>query len=207
MIAEIKAGPQFLSDGAPATLRGDKTGAAVFTAAHAQYLEPAYRGTIMEACTAAAGVAPGTALSTTPPIAIWNPPSSGKNIAILKTSMGYVSGTFGAGTMVYAVVPSQTTVPTTGTELVPQSTLIGAPRGVGRVFSGSTLAAVPTILRPAFTFGAILATSVFPPDVILDLVDGAIIVAPGTVFCMQGIATAGTTPLALLAFSYEEFFA
>jgi hypothetical protein len=204
MLSEIITGLFNRADGSVGAARASRTGCMVSTQGHGGFTEPGVRGTVMEVCTGVAGVAPGTALSTTPPMALWNPPASGKNLAILKSYMGYVSGTLGAGTVVYAVVSAQTTVPTTGTELVPQCSLIGAPRGVGRVFQGSTLAATPAILRPAFILGAFANTTASPPDPALDLVDGAIVVPPGAVLCLQGIAAAGTTPLILLSLIYEE---
>jgi hypothetical protein len=204
MLAELKTGLQVLADGAQSMLRGDRTGAAVMTQAHGNYAEPSRQGVLMTACNAVAGVAPGTALSTTPPICIWNPPSSGKLLSVLKTAVGYVSGTLGAGTIVYAVNPAQTTVPTTGTELVPLNELIGAPRGVGRAFTGSTIAAAGTILRPSYIMGAFLATSVIQPVDVIDVVDGSIMIAQGTCFIMQGVAAAGTTPLVILSVTWEE---
>lgn len=204
MINEILAGIFTRADGAQGVARGTRTGCTAVANGHGAYTEPASRGTIMEACNAVAGVAPGTALSTAPPLALWNPPSSGKNLAVLKSYMGFVSGTLGAGTIVYALVPSQTTVPTGGTELTPQCSLLGAPRGVGRAFTGSTLSATPTILRPAFVLGAFVNTAATAPDPALDLVDGAIVLPPGTVLCMQGVAAAGTSPLVLLSLIYEE---
>lgn len=205
MITEIKAGLNTMADGAVSTARASRTGCQVITNGHGSFTEAASRGMIMEACNAVAGVAPGTALSTTPPLTLWNPPSSGKNLAILKSYMGFISGTLGAGSLVYAVVPSQVTVPSGGAELTPQCSNIGFPRGVGRVFSGSTLSAVPTIMRPAFILGAFVNTTAVPPDPALDLVDGAIVIPPGAALCLQGIAAAGTSPLVLLSLIYEEF--
>jgi hypothetical protein len=204
MLAELRAGMISLADGAINVLRGDKTGAVVMTQAHGNYCEPSTRGVLMTACNAVAGIAPGTALSTTPPMCIWNPPSSGKNLSILKTALGYVSGTLGAGTVVYATYAAQTTVPTTGTELVPQNELIGFPRGVGRAFAGSTIGAAGTILRPSYIMGAFLATTAIQPVDVIDVVDGSIVVAQGTCFIMQGIAAAGTTPLVIMSVTWEE---
>jgi len=204
MLAEGKTGPQILADGAQATARMDKTGALCTAQSHGGYTEAAYRGAIMEVCNPVAGIAPGTALSTTPPLILWNPPSSGKKLSVLKASMGYVSGTYGAGSILLAAVLSQVTVPTTGTELTPVCSLLGAPRGVGRAFAGSTLASVPQIIRPIFSFGAILATSVFQPTDCVDVLDGSIVVTPGTCLVMQGLGTAGTTPLAIFSFTWEE---
>lgn len=204
MQAELITGLSNKADGVQAVLRGSRTGALVNTQGHGAYTEPATRGAIMGVTTPVAGVAPGTALSTTPPLALWNPPSSGKNLAILKSCLGYISGTLGGGSVVYAVVPAQLTVPSGGTELTPQCSAIGLPRGVGRAFQGSTLSATPTILRPAFVLGAFTAATATAPDPALDLVDGAIIVTPGSVLVLQAIAAAGTTPLVLLSLVYEE---
>lgn len=204
MIAEGKVGLVTAADGAVSTARIDRTGAVVNAQAHGAYTESAVRGAIMEVSTGVAGVAPGTALSTTPPMALWNPPSSGKNISILKVSMGYVSGTLGGGTVLYAVVPAQNTVPTTGAELTPQCSMIGMPRGVARAFQGSTLAATPTILRPAWVIGAWVGTTASMPQDCVDIVDGSIIVPPGAAFVVQALAGAGTTPLALFSIAYEE---
>lgn len=204
MIAEIITFLGTRKDGAAGTARGNITGCMVNAPGHGSFTEPASRATIMEVTTGVAGVAPGTALSTAPPLSLWNPPSSGKNLAILKSSLGYISGTLGGGSIVYALVPSQTTVPTGGTELIPQCSALGMPRGVGRAFQGSTLAAAPTILRPAYIVGAFTAATAVAPDQALDLVDGAIVVTPGSVLVMQGVAAAGTTPLILLSLIYEE---
>jgi hypothetical protein len=204
MIFEMKVGPQALSDGVVAAVRGDKTGAQVITAAHATYAEAVLRGGVMEACTGVAGVAPGTVLSTTPPFALWNPPSSGRNLIVMKATLGYVSGTFGGGSILFGYVPSQTTVPSGGTELVPANAMLGFPRGVGRVFQGSTLVSVPLVLRPSFVMGAWVGTTPTPPSNELDIVDGGIVVAQNTVLVMQGLAGAGTTPLAMFAITWEE---
>jgi hypothetical protein len=153
---------------------------------------------------AVAGVAPGTALSTTPPMAVLNPLNSGYNLAVLKTSIGYVSGTLGAGSIVYAFVTPQATVPTGGTELTPVSDLIGQIRGAGRAFSGSTLSGTPLIIRPAYNMGAALATTALGVSVCQDLVEGEIMIPPATCFVMQGVAAAGTTPLVILSVVWEE---
>jgi len=204
MIAEIRSGLQGIADGVLTTFRADKTGAGVVTMAHGGYTEAAVRGTIMEVANAVAGIAPGTVLAVAPPIALWNPPSSGKNLSILKASMGYVSGTLGGGSVLLAAVLSQTTVPTTGTELVPLCSMLGMPRGVGRAFAGSTFVSVPQIIRPIFTMGAFLLTTPVQPCDTVDVLDGSIVVPPGVAICMQAIAAAGTSPLVCFGFTWEE---
>jgi len=198
------AGMVTVGDGATKTVRIDRTGGLVVTQAHCEYAEPGNRGVIFVASNAVAGVAPGTVLSTTPPICVWNPPNSGVILSIMKTAMGYVSGTLGAGSVVYAYVAAQTTVPTTGTELTPISTKLGFPRGLGRAFTGSTIVSAGTIIRPAFSMGAFLATTAIQPFQCADMIEGAISVPPGAVFIMQGVAAAGTTPLAIFSIEWEE---
>ena len=198
------AGQVVVGDGATKTIRLDRTGALVNSQCHAEYHEPCTRATIMVASNAVAGVAPGTALSTTPPMALWNPPNSGVNLVLMKTAMGYVSGTLGAGSLVYAYVANQTTVPSTGTELTPVCNKLGFARGQGRAFTGSTLASTPLILRPAYSMGAFLATTAIQPFQCQDMVEGCIIVPQGAVFVMQGVAAAGTSPLAILSVEWEE---
>jgi hypothetical protein len=204
MITELKVGPQLIADGAQTTVRGERTGAMVITQLHGAFTESARYGNLMVGANAVAGVAPGTALSATPPLALWNPPGSGKKLSLLKAMMGYVSGTLGAGSLLLAAVLSQVTVPTTGTELVPVCTDLGMPRGVGRLFTGSTFISVPQILYPMFQFGAALATSVYQISDCVNVVDGSVVVEPGTAICLQAVAAAGTSPLVILGMKWEE---
>jgi hypothetical protein len=204
MISEGMAGPAQVPDGASRQMRLERTGGLIVSQGHAPNAEAVARGNVMIASNAVAGVAPGTALSTTPPMAVWNPLGSGKNLVILKTAIGYVSGTLGAGSIVYAQVPNQTTPPSTGTELVPVNALIGTVKGVGRAFTGSTLWATPTIIRPAYIMGAALASTALGPAVVNDLIDGAIIIPPGNAFVVQGVTAAGSTPLVMIGVTWEE---
>jgi hypothetical protein len=203
-IIEAKVGPQLVGDGGQNTLRSERTGGLTVTQLHGAYTETSRYGTVMVGSNAVAGVAPGTALSTAPPFALWNPPSSGRKLSLLKLMMGYVSGTLGAGSVLLAAVLSQQTVPTTGTELVPVCTDLGMPRGVGRIFTGSTWVSTPQILYPVISMGAFLATTAVPPWDVIDVVDGSIIVEPGTGVMLQAIAAAGTTPLVVFGMKWEE---
>lgn len=204
MLNEVKVGMQTLTDGSVAVARADKTGALVTSNVHGGFTESAVRGTIMYGSNAITGVAHGTTFSTTPPLTLWNPPSSGKNLAVTKVSVGYVSGTLGAGNIALGTVLSQVTVPTGGSELTPLCSLLGSPRGVGRMFSGSTLSSVPQIIRPVFNMGAFVGTTPTVPQDCDVLIDGGIVVSPGTAIVLQGLATAGTAPLVILGFTYEE---
>lgn len=204
MISEVKVGPQLIADGAQTTARGERTGAMVITQLHGAFTESSRYGNVFVGANAIAGVAPGTTLGTTPPFALWNPPGSGKKLSVLKTMMGYVSGTLGAGSVLLAAVLSQVTVPTTGTELTPVCTDLGMPRGVGRIFTGSTWVSTPQILYPMFQFGAALATSVYQISDCVNVVDGSVVVEPGTGVMLQGLAAAGTSPLVIFGMKWEE---
>ena len=204
MLSEGRTGLISAADGSVNPLRLDKTGALVVATAHPLYSEAANRSRVFVASTAVAGVAPGTALSTTPPMALLNPLNSGKDVLVIATALGYVSGTLGAGTIVYAYVSPQATIPTGGTELTPVCSRLSASRGVGRAFQGSTLASTPLILEPVYTIGAMLATTAWAPVLIQDLVDGSYVVPPATCFVIQGVAAAGSTPLVLLSIIWEE---
>lgn len=169
-----------------------------------RYFRSAARTDIHIASTAAAGVAPGTALSTTPPMTIHNPANSGIVVAILRVVVGYVSGTLGAGTLVHAFVSSQPAAPTSGTELTTQSSTLAGNSGSAKAYQGSTVGATPTILRPSIILGASLASTAALPAVARDDVDGSIVIPPGSAWCYEGIADAGSSPLVLIGVEWEE---
>lgn len=199
-------GPQIGADGSRQQYRQGKTGSLVTTDAHGRYHEASSRGALLIASTAVGGVAPGTALGTTPPMALWNPTGSGIILSIVRVVLGYVSGTLGAGSMVHAQVPAgvQPAAPTSGTELVPVPGSLNTSKGIARAFQGSTVAATPTIVRPSFIIGAALASSVAFPALAVDEVAGEIIVPPGAAWVFQGVAAAGTSPLVMIGVTYEE---
>ena len=200
-----RVGPVNEGDGNGAPFRAGKQRETIVGVAHGRFHESASRGTLFWASTAAAGVAPGTAFSTTPPMALWNPPNSGVLASVQQVWMAYVSGTMGAGCMGHGLTLGQVAAPTTGTELVPQSGLLSGVRGRVRAFQGSTLVAAPTILRPSTCMGPFLATTVVQFYQSYDEVDGSIVVPPGAVYTFQGAALgAGTTPLVIIGVSYEE---
>ena len=204
MLSEQRIGHIKTHVGSTEALRGDNTGAIVVTQAHAVNAEAVLGRATFIVSTAVGGVAPGTALSTTPPLVLLNPLNSGKTLIVISTSLGYVSGTLGAGSIVYAHYTPQATIPSGGTELTPIRTYIAPVRGIGRVFQGSTLSGTPVILRPAYMMGAALASTALGISIAKDLVDGAICVPSATAFVMQGIAASGSTPLVLMSITWEE---
>ncbi len=209
MLLEGSVGPQPSASGSHQPVRLGNQAEVVVQDSHARYCEAAYRsggiglGGLYTAGTAAAGVAPGTALGTTPPIALWNPPNSGTVLIVTAASLGYLSGTLGAGTIVLAFA-QQNTAPTGGSSLTAQNNYLGGRSGAGKAFQGSTISAAATMLRPVFTLGAALATTPTFPVNCREELQGEFAVPPGQLLCLQGIAAAGTTPLLLFGLTWEE---
>lgn len=170
-----------------------------------QFQEAAINGKIYIASGVVAGIAPGTVFSTTPPMALWNPPNSGILTVLLQVYLAYVSGTLGAGFMAHGFTPGQNTIPTGGTELTTRAGLLSDSRGETRAFAGSTLVAAPTIIRPSISMGPALATTAAFPFIVPDNVEGAIVIPPGAVWAYQGATLgAGTTPLVCIGAIYKE---
>jgi hypothetical protein len=199
-----RIGPVTSGDGPYSAHRLDKTGALVTGNAHGWWHEAASRGKLFIASIGAAGVAPGTALSTSPALTIWNPAQSGIHVSILQVFVGYVSGTLGAGMMVHAYNPSQATAPSGGTAISPTSALLNTASGIAKAYTGSTISATSVLLRPSMNLGAGLASTAAFPSLVMDEVAGGIVIPAGAAWCYQGIAAGGSTPLISIGVVYEE---
>src|ERR1700733_6452542 len=141
-----------------------KDGSSAVADAHARYYETNYRGGVYSATNAAAGVAPGTALGTAPPFTLYNPAGSPVNLAVVEATYGYISGTYGIVSIVFCWNPQTTNAnPTGGTQLTPRSCRVGSPtQGQGLAFSGSTVAATQSILRPFISLGVLAVGTAGP---------------------------------------------
>lgn len=201
-VGEGKAG---VGDGTAARFRQGKTGEAVFSMAHGRLYEASSRGLMFTASVPVAGVAHGTAFGTTVPLTIYNPPLSGVNLALKRLVLGYVSGTLGAGFIGIGQSFQGNSAPS-GTALVPVSNLLGSSGGgKARFFSGAnSVTGTPTIVRPSFTYSAFAGAAGPIPPPLVDEIDDELIVVPGGLVAFQGIGTGGTTPLILIACSFEE---
>ncbi len=199
-------GPTSGTDGSsPASVRYDRTGAQVVTQAHGKYFESSVRGKLFAASETGSGTAPGTTVSTTAALVLYNPQGSGIVLAIKKRAVTYFSGTLGTGTMFDCGLGNATqTAPSGGTALVTRSLCIGnAAAGVGLARVGATVVA-PLVLWPAFYLAPELASSVTAPQNGTEDIDGAICVLPGCTYQMQAVAAAGTSPLICPAVMWEE---
>lgn len=147
-----------------------------------------------------AGVAHGTAITTTPPFTLHNPVGSGVVLRIIETRVGRISGTLGAGNVVYTST-SQATAPTGGTVLTPACALTGySAVSKALAYQGSLLAATPSLLRPSIALNG-NPTGV---QLIRDCVDGTLDVLPGSALSLLHVGTAGTTPLVMFCAVWDE---
>lgn len=205
MEVQGKVGPITGAAGSINSLRTGPTGETIVQQLNGKYYELARQGLVFHAQTAATGVAPGTAVGTTVPYVLANPAASGKNLVVLATTFGYVSGTLGAGFLAYVADITLTDAATSGTAIVAINALIGSAAGVARPFTTATVATSPTIVRPICSLSAFLAsTAMVPFSTVTDEVDGAIVVQPGTAIGVQGVAAAGSTPLIVIGMTWAE---
>jgi hypothetical protein len=204
MQIEGRVGVQALQDGAQQPPRLGHAGEIVVDDAHGRFYEAVYRGNVYCAQVAVGGVAPGTSLATTAQcIVLYNPTGNTKNLVLLRAALGYVSGTLGAGSMVYGTSAQAAAI--TGTAITPKNCLLGnaaAPTATATAAGGCTTA--PTIVRPAFTLGAFLASTAAINPPLIDEIAGEFVLTPGNVFVMSGVAAAGSSPLVLASLTWEE---
>lgn len=173
--------------------------------AHAKNFEAASAGVLFSACEQGTGIAPGTALGTTALFVLYNPVGSGKRIAIRRVSVGYISGTLGAGTLYHCVKndPAQT-APSGGTALSVQCNAIGATPPAAGVARVNATVVTPTAVRPFCTLGAGLASTAGFTMTATDDLDDEFILLPGTTYQLQAVAAAGSTPKVTVGCTWEE---
>ena len=200
MIAEGKVGPQVLGDGAPAAIRLARDGAAVLSP---YYRELARRGMVFGAVTAASGVAPGTSIGTTGALDLYNPSGSPVDLEIIRVSVGYLSGTLGAGTIQY-ISHVRSEVAHTGTPIVPINARGFGQGGYGRPLTTATVPAAGLAIRNLCSLGASLASTAGVPWIIVDRVEGEIVVSEGRGVSLQGTTASGSTPLVLFEVLWAE---
>lgn len=161
-------------------------------------------GNVYSAMTALTGVAPGTAVGTTSAFTLHNPIGSRVNLVIIEGSMGYVSGTLGAGVVTWNANIDDDAAAPTGTAIVEMNQKLGASGNAqGRALTTATVPA-PTPIRVMGSLGASLASTAVQPWIIRDFVNGAIIVPPGCSISLHATAAAGSTPLVIFNVVWKE---
>lgn len=166
----------------------------------------AERAKLFLGSTPAAGVTIPIFSNTTQQFVLFNPPNSGKKAAIIKSVLGYVSGTMVAGHYCYA----NNTLPTSAVSgtpaLVQRAGLaLAAAANAGNVCSLFTAATV-VALTYLFPFGVSQvvqpATGVNTPWQMVDNLDGAIVVYPGQ--CLAIAANVAAACVATAGLMWEE---
>lgn len=195
------------NDGTDLVMRLGRNGELVVLAGGPDYWENLIRGNSFMASTGTGGVAPGTALSTTPPFVLYNPPNSGVIAAVLDTEVAFVSGTLGAGNVVLAQISGQNIAAgSLGTVLTPTGpNLVGAsPTPSCKALQAPTLSAAPTLMRNLWYTGAFVTNATqYMGEAKKDL-RGLVGVMPGGAICIQEVGAAGTTPLVMMSMSWVE---
>lgn len=137
------------------------------------------------------GIATSTGLSTTQTgITLTNPVGSGKNLVILGAQLAPTSAPAAAATLVWAanVNPLAAAVTQT-TPLTPRCAILGnASAATGLAASAVTLPAAPVVVRAIG--GGPVATGTVTSSFIEDVVDGALVVAPGCAISINSLTTA-----------------
>lgn len=203
-LGKVGAGRQGLSDGQPNILRLSKNGSLIVDTGVAEYYESMSRGKLFIASSAVTGVAPGTALSTTPPFVLFNPPDSGVIATLVDIECSFQSGVLGAGNIVLAQAVGQR-ITTFGTDLLP------LPAGVGingrpacRALQAPTLSVTPSMVRSLWYTGAFVTNTTLYFGQARKDVAGMFGILPGGVLCLQEVGGAGATPLVIFSMSWIE---
>lgn len=199
------AGRSLTSKGQTAYARLEVDRSLATMPAHPDYYDTVMRGMVFSAGTAAAGVAPGTTIGTTAAFTLYNPIGSGVNLIVLQTTLSFISGTLGAGTVHYVVNNNPAAAAVTGTAIVPVNNLLGGVVSQARAFTTATLPASPTILRPFMSLTAFTTSTAVQIYQCLEDVRGSIIVTPGCALSLEATAAAGTSPLVCFGMTWEEF--
>lgn len=168
--------------------------------AHAKYAEAVSHGNVF-ICANPAGTSVTTVAGLSalnPALTLWNPPGSGKNLVLLEDSIDITASpaaAVGFSLAYNTVLSSAPATVTAGTVANANLGLNTTP--LGQCYRAATLAATPVAIRYV---GSVTGASSISPVVMIDNVDGKIILPPGTAISVQTTAAA-----AILAhFVWEE---
>src|SRR5436853_4378461 len=175
------------ADNTPAPLRGTRDGATATQEAHAKYQEAVYRGNVFVASNNAGSAIPTALAAACTGLILTNPPTSGKNLVLLECAVASTAPAIGqVSTIVLAYTGSLGTNVVHTTPLTITNALLGSPiKSVALADSSATLPSVPYVVR-AITSMTGSAQSA------KDLIDGALILAPGSAIATFSLTVATT---------------
>jgi hypothetical protein len=213
MLAEGKRGPIPIGLNSQSGIALDQYAGALVSENLPRYMQQTYSGnmyhfssgSITAGTTTNSPLAAGTAA---PPIALWNPPGSGKNLIIAKVGAMQISGT-PAGPLVWNY--GNFTTLTTATQGTPVSGIMGqAAAAVAKVFSGqvTTGSVVGIFYKHAAAASATLITTTTSSQsgVMLPMyedVGGDIVIPPGVWGAIASFGT-GTSHVFQVGLSWIE---
>jgi hypothetical protein len=191
MIAEYVVGPRKGGDGSTFEGRVDQTGASVVQLAHARYQEAVLRGNVWLAC-AQAGIAVTNLNATATGFILSNPAGSGRYLVLLEIGLLQTSTattTANAGIVLAANVNPVAAAVIHTTPLTVRNALLGASgTSVGLADSSATLPAAPVAIRSIWQPSVSATATTAIPPYILDKVEGAVILAPGTSVSLSALS-------------------
>ena len=198
-----RAGGQTLADGAEGQTRLGQKGDLIVNL-HGALAELARSGALFHGSTDVTGVAPGTAIGTTGPIALANPIGSNVDLYVQRAVCHYKSGTLGVGHIDWIAHLANLILPT-GTAIGAINGRIGGAEPVGRLLDAATVLTGGLLFRPFAYLAPYLATTVTAPALIgKDEVKGAIVIPPGTSVSLQETGDGGTSPLVRYGIMWSE---
>lgn len=191
-----RVGPTFSGTGTVSPFRCDVTGAQAVGDAHGRYGEPARRKMIYYAANQAAQAVSVALATTYTGLCLSNPASSPVNLELL--AVGLALSVAPAGIATIGLIGGQsTTAVTHTTPLLPGSTFLGAPRGVGLADSAAT---IPTPVWLEQLMGGFTAAALPSTSPAICEIAGRWVIPPGG-FIAVGALTAVT---GLWSMTWEE---
>lgn len=216
MILEGRVGPLTSADGGEEALRLSRDLAQVVGDGHGHFTEPSVRGSVftlsLTATTTgiAAGNIVGAAAAASTQFALINPASSGKNLALLKFFMGYVSGTLAAGPLWHGYIPNAASISAASAGGTIRSNLLGSSSASvatpWALAAGSALTGgqAPVTFRMAnWSQSAGAFADVAGNVTVTELLDGDLVIPPGAAWVPLHPA-AGTSVLNGYSLTWEE---
>src|SRR5271165_4221617 len=139
MIIEGQVGPQFLADGSRVSPRLGRSGEVILSELHGRFYEQAYRGNLFSVGCSVTALSANTitlTATTTPILAIWNPPGSLVNLVPLQAMLTSFANTLTVpvppGAFVWATSIGNDSI-TTGASAFNRKSLVAA-GGQAKVF-------------------------------------------------------------------------
>lgn len=178
-------------------LRLDPLQAGVMTNLNGKYYEAARNGLVFTAGTLPSGVAMVSYGSTAAAFVLYNPANSGKKAHLLKSKIGYVSGTQTPGFFCYSISTAGQAVPT-GTAAAGVNCLLGGAGSAMTPLYSATVAAMSYFEPMGVSVNALTASAIVTPWTAVDDVDGRIVLPPGSWLNLAGsVAAFGTYAISM----------